>query len=969
MTTRRLTVTGWTLTTVSGTDAGGGEFTVAIPEGFSGITGLLAEGDVINVAEGMIIYQPDYLVDISSVASCFESYADTPYISLLNKLAGASPTRAIHLGNLASQFLDEAVHGEDLSYAESVGRFFHRNALDMAAAEGMGATFHRDAMAQRGNIRMAVRVTLPRFVEGYDASQALIEPSFFCERLGLQGRMDYLQEDYSVLIEQKSGKGGFPQREPDTPVWLEKHYVQMLLYEAMLRVAGGTAGGVRHSFLLYSGYRNGLVRLSYSRSLVRRALMLRNQIAFLELSYARGGAEVLLTLSAGHLRRKPMSDRFWHTWVKPGLERVLSPIQGASPLEQAYFLRMVRFVAREHVLSKMVRLNEKEERTGFAAKWHTPLEEKLAAGSIIHGLRVSGLVREEGVITKVRLTPRVEGGARPHDFRVGDIVTLYAYKEGEEPDIRRGMVHRGAIEDMGITVRLRSPQSVFNLQPCLWAIEHDFHESSTTALYRSLHRFLAAPQRRKDLIMGRRQPERDASLGLLGCYGDFDDLVLGAVRALDVFLVVGPPGTGKTSFAMLNILREQLLRGGSILLSAYTNRAVDEICSRLAEEGLDYVRMGSPLSCEACYREHLLEERGRHAANVAEMRQMVGAARIFVGTTTAITSAGASLFALKSFELAIIDEASQILEPQLLGLLAARRGGDDDGGDDVAIRKFVLIGDHKQLPAVVQQPEEESRVTEPMLRQMGLTDCRHSLFERWHNSFAGQEGIVAFLSRQGRMHHDVADFPNRAFYGGRLRVAGLPHQLEQSPSPRLRFMAVENAEQPLSDKTNMAEARVIAAEVMKAVREAGNSFDPLTTVGVIVPYRSQIAAVRQALQQLLLQQQAETTHEPPGRKAPPTQSLDPSALTIDTVERYQGSQRDVIIYGFTAHHPSQLKFLTSATFTDPLTGALIDRRLNVALTRARKREVIVGNPAILSQAPVFRTLIDYCKAHGCYEVV
>ena len=137
---------------------------------------------------------------------------------------------------------------------------------------------------------------------------------------------------------------------------------------------------------------------------------------------------------------------------------------------------------------------------------------------------------------------------------------------------------------------------------------------------------------------------------------------------------------------------------------------------------------------------------------------------------------------------------------------------------------------------------------------------------------------------------------------------------------------------------------------VKAIKEAGENFDPLKTVGVIVPYRNQIAAVRQAIATI---------------KSPYKGDLE--GLTVDTVERFQGSQRDVIIYGFTVQYRYQLRFLASATFTDPVSGNLIDRRLNVALTRAKKKEIIVGNPDILSQNAVFRSLIDYCKQHHCYR--
>ena len=976
-----LRITRWDSASIYGCDAGGNEVCIRIPEHYGDIIRLLSEGDVINVVDDIIVYQPDYLVDISSVAACFESYADTPYISLLNKLKVTPPTKAIHLGNLASQFLDEEVHGGNVDYADSVRKFFRHNALDMAASEGLGEGFHKEALAQKENIRIAVHETLEKHVEGYDASQVLLEPSFFCETLGLQGRMDLLQRDCRVLIEQKSGKGGFlrksqaQQADPDTPIWLEKHYVQMLLYRAMLRYSspdGDSSLSTPHptlSFLLYSKYRNGLVPLDVSADVLHRAMMLRNKIAYLEMSYARGGAEVLLQMKPEQLRRKPMTDRFWQTWVRPEIEKVLTPIQTATPLEQAYFLRMFRFVAREHELSKMVRKNEKEENTGFAAKWHTSLDDKLMAGSIIHQLRIEECMEEEGAVTKVRLGRDSSYSLHPysffsHNFRLGDIVVLYAYEDGTEPDVRAGVVHRGTIEEIGsdeegrlsVTVRLRAPQTTPSFTPSItpssiYALEHDFLESSTTSLFRSLHKFLSAPAHRKSLLLGQRRPEFDASRKLKGDYGQFNDLVLGAMQARDYYLVVGPPGTGKTSFALLNILKEQLLQGGSVLLMAYTNRAVDEICSKLTSEGMDFLRLGPSLSCEEAYRPYLLENRSRECRNVGEIRQLVADTRIFVGTTTAITSASNSLFRLKTFALAIIDEASQILEPQLLGILSSTCG------DRVGVGSFVLIGDHKQLPAVVQQSEEESRVTEQSLIDIGLTNCRNSLFERLYNSSVTP---LYFMSSQGRMHADIADFPNLAFYDGKLRVAGLPHQTETGKEPRVKFIAVCS---PLSmgegggrgsagsPKINTDEARIIAKEVVKAIKEAGDSFDPQQTVGVIVPYRSQIAAVRNAILE-----EGSISHP---------SSIIPH-LTIDTVERYQGSQRDVIIYGFTVRHEYQLKFLTSATFLDPVSGALIDRRLNVALTRARKREVIVGNPDILSQAPVFKSLIDYCKSHACY---
>ena len=1025
----RIIVDHWDEGTIYGRSDYGEDVEVPLPEGYEYFMKLLKEGDLINVvADKILIYQPDYLVDISSVAACFESYADTPYVALLNRLKTTPPTRAIHLGNLASQFLDEVVHGKDVDYAESVTRFFHHNAIDMAAAEGIDASFHKDAREQLENIRIAIHETLEKEVGRFDASQVLLEPSFFCETLGLQGRMDLLQRDYRVLIEQKSGKGGYPQRDPDTPVYQEKHYVQMLLYMAMLHYGYERDGQpIRNSdiqsFLLYSKYKKGLVRLGVAPELLHRALMLRNQIAYCEMSYAKGGAEVLLRMKPEQLRRKEMSDRFWATWVRPEIERVLTPIQTATPLEQTYFLRMLRFVATEHVLSKMGH-NNKED-SGFAAKWHSSLDEKLASGSIIDRLEIQELVKEESGVVALKLTQKTadEAGIASLNFRLGDIVTLYAYENNTTPDIRKTIVHRGTIDEMYneeshliINIRLRAPQSdevVFaQRKNWSWAVEHDFYEASTTSLFRSLHQFLSAPAHRKSLILGQRSPEVDRGIELKGDYGEFNPLVRGAMQARDLYLVVGPPGTGKTSFGLLNILKEQLLQGGSILLMAYTNRAVDEICSKLVEEGLDFLRIGSPFSCEKPYREYLIENRTKECKNIGEIRNLIDGCRVFVGTTTAITSASVSLFRLKSFELAIIDEASQILEPQLLGLLSATKDanitntplfkGEDGGGS--SIQRFVLIGDHKQLPAVVQQSEEDSKVTEQCLIDIGLTNCRNSLFERLYNGNVNGNGnqdkvqgdkglracspehqrsarqgtkdnqekvnvnvpvpVVYFLSKQGRMHAEIAEFPNNAFYEGKLGVVGLPHQLETIEGRRIEFIPVPKPAETESDKVNVNEARVIAREVVKAIKEAGENFDPLKTVGVIVPYRNQIAAVRQAINE-------ELSCAPVGAQAQSGTTLNSKLstlncqqITIDTVERYQGSQRDVIIYGFTVQYQYQLKFLSSATFTDPVSGALIDRRLNVALTRAKKKEIIVGNPDILCHNEIFRKLIRAVNSSG-----
>jgi superfamily I DNA and/or RNA helicase len=306
------------------------------------------------------------------------------------------------------------------------------------------------------------------------------------------------------------------------------------------------------------------------------------------------------------------------------------------------------------------------------------------------------------------------------------------------------------------------------------------------------------------------------------------------------------------------------------------------------------------------------------------------------------------IFQLKHFSLCIVDEASQILEPGLVGLLASQQ-----------IDRFILVGDHKQLPAVVQQTEQESAVDNPLLTAIGITNCRQSLFERllrWEHQ-CGRTQFIGVLRKQGRMHPDIAAFPNEMFYHReRLEPVPLEHQTDTSlhydlPSEdaadellkhhRVLFFDVKSADtSELTDKSNPAEARVVADLLRRIYRFYGARFDASKTVGVIVPYRNQIAAIRSEIERLGIAALAD--------------------ISIDTVERYQGSQRDVIVYSFTVSRPYQLDFLTSNCFVDE-DGQTVDRKLNVAITRARKQLLMTGNQNILMQNSIFARLIERYK--------
>ena len=159
---------------------------------------------------------------------------------------------------------------------------------------------------------------------------------------------------------------------------------------------------------------------------------------------------------------------------------------------------------------------------------------------------------------------------------------------------------------------------------------------------------------------------------------------------------------------------------------------------------------------------------------------------------------------------------------------------------------------------------------------------------------------------------------------------------------RVSFIPVERPEHSLSCKVNIPEAVVIASIVYASwqlYKKNGRTFLSDESVGVIVPYRNQISVVRKEIDKYGIPE----LHD----------------ITIDTVERYQGSERDIIIYGFTIQREYQMSFLTTNVFEEH--GHTIDRKLNVALTRAKEHTIIVGNPTLLHKNKIFTQLMEWAN--------
>ena len=835
----------------------------------------LFEGLKVSVLDdGLQVVEPDVLVDISTIAACFQDYGHHPLAYLINRLKPSANTSPILLGNFAGTALDQIIHDQEADFGDMLRTSFSEQALQFCTCEDFNpAKFKTDALRQVANIREAVDEL---FTE-YDRDKALLEPSFVCKALGLRGRVDLMTSDMRLLVEQKSGKKWIGYR--------EAHFVQVLLYYGVLRYNFQLDAEKVDIRLLYSKYpaSEGLLDVANNDALFREAIHLRNLIVAMEMKIAREGfASVLSQLQPDVLLQRPEKADFFQRYVRPQIEQTLQPLHSLSATEQDYLERMVTFIFREQFAQRLTQDTDDELRRGDMVYYYR----KDGDADLCHH------ILNKGMIDRI---DEEEIAVWPNDNRQ------------EEPEI---------------------------LRKDTYAIEPASSDATTTAALRSLMAFCGASPKKRNLLMGTVAPRQDATQQLSRSYHPaYDNILLRAKQARDYFLLQGPPGTGKTSMALRFLVEEELelnsslfthhssLEQSSLLLTAYTHRAVDEICSMLEESGQDYLRLGSEANCDPRFAHRLLSNAFSEKPKLSDIRQRLESVPIVVSTTLTLMTRP-FLLSLKHFSLCIVDEASQILEPYIVGLLSSD-----------SIDRFILIGDHKQLPAVVAQPDDDPR----------LHGCRLSLFERLlrQEREAGRSEFTGILQHQGRMHPDIAAFPNEWFYQQeQLRPVPLSHQLEE----RLDYN--EPSEDALDDQLMQHrvlflpaddEASLVVDVLRRLYRQIGSErFQADKSIGVIVTYRHQITQIRREMAQLGLSQLED--------------------ISIDTVERYQGSQRDVIIYSTGVQNEAELDFLTSNCFEE--SGHTIDRKLNVAMTRARKQLIMIGNPDILRKNDIYAALLS-----------
>ncbi len=936
-----------------------------------------------HVIPRLIVLEPDYLIDASAIAECFQDYAISPIHYFRNKFEAKENRSYLLLGNLANFFLDELVFAENpdtISFQDAFLRSFRQSPFEYASCEDIRSDddfrlFMQKAKRQFNHIRRVIRDDFPG--RGIDVHQCTLEPSFFSERFGFQGRLDLLHlppgEAEAKIVELKSGRLPYPAY--DSGRIALNHEVQTAVYRLMVESVFGKDARHVEAAILYSAGENPGENLRFAavyKTLEQQIIHLRNGIIANEQQLIRGDNTAVEKLFDS-LFNTVLTESRLPDFYKVKIEDIRTVLLQCSDLEKDWFYRYIRFIARELCLQKTGDVAY-ESPTGLASLWNSDFSERAGALDVLYNLSIREIDDTGSDMTIFFVRHEVDNDIV--NFREGEICIVYP-RQDENDTVLNRQILKGSIvhitaETVEVRFRYKQKNRRYFSENKLWAIEHDSIDSSYNSMYKSLYAFLNASKQKRELLLGLSAPgnlettvgcenetthqptasastkEKSDDLRPINQPAYPENIIQKAMQAEDYFLIVGPPGTGKTSIFARRLIEEYHKRpDNNILVLAYTNRAVDELCEAInaafsCDDGAcdRYIRVGTELSCAEPYRHRLLQQISEKAKNRESLRQEIRQCRIYVSTLASIQGR-MELFALKHFHLAIIDEASQILEPQIIGLLPH-------------FDKFIMIGDHNQLATIVLQKPFLSRIEEPLLREAGITDCRDSLFERLLRrcSAQGWHHACVQLTRQGRMHNDIAAFPGRYFYSDGLLPAldwqsdawSLHYSSENFfhrhvAAERTLFFSTERICGPtLSDKINGKEADTIV-RLIRSIRTLyvsnGKAFDS-STVGIIAPYRNQIALIRHRLAEAGIDGMEK--------------------VMIDTVERFQGSQRDVIILSFCINKPYQMNFLCQLNH-----DGTVDRKLNVAITRARQQLFLIGNARILKQHPVYATLIDFYR--------
>jgi len=833
----------------------------------------LGEGDFAACAETFFVLEPMRQVNATSIARSL--HCTKPQLDQLRRGKGDVTIHTLK-GQLVHSLFDRMLEGAsnmESAYREVLPGFL------VALASVTDEFFDEDAF--RADVLRHIG-SLEEFIERnpHLLEHSQLELKRYSATIGIQGRIDavFRAGNRIDILELKTGARIRPEDHAQLFIY------RLLLSDLVRRWQRNDGQDVEVTSRLLSSVDGSFAPLRVTTDFYQ-VLDARNKLIAMQYAVGRNAPHIAprhegfneqicgSCPSWTRNRCKEMSDVFGD---RPGASE--------SP-ELEYFRRFTSLVQRE--------------------RWSADQE----VADLLDDSRLEFRVKSFRTICGVRVVP----GAEPFTFEYaentsdlerGDSVLIHAGRISSTSTYH-GYVREIDTRRMRVSIPLKNlDTSVFEGQD--WIVDRFPSDVTAEASHTALYDFLVAPMNgKKAVILGTRAKARDyigdqmsagnapspnaLAKNVLAENVLSPNVVAGFSRRslnftqqeaidravnCDVFhLIWGPPGTGKT-----RVIPEIVERiNGPVLLGAFTNTAVDKMLIALLDHdpSTRFLRVGrasdSPEVAAKLqgdpaefFTENLALKYGTvHAVKEALQRTNLVAA-------TAHRASTIPYLRSRSFEMAIVDEAGQLTEPLTLGLI-------------LRARRFVLIGDDRQLP--------------PVVRTRGLA---HSMFERLKKD----SGAITLLDTQYRMHPQIMDISNRLFYGGRLR-AGITGQERRPPDGLpVVFIPVESRR---DGRSNPEEAGVVVDIVRSLTRDFGVAPE---SIGVVSPFRAQVVLLRQM--------------------------LNGAGVAVDTVERFQGGERDIMILSFVRSRGTGFVF--------------DDRRLNVAITRARRKLVLVAHPELFQKS-------------------
>lgn len=873
--------------------------------------------------ETIITLEPDFLVDVTEVSECFDFKGFNTNHYLLKKFFSSGISYAMIIGNLVNSIFDSLIENPSADFEESIELALKSRPLSIIA---LAKKEPEKIDSIRKNIAMHWE-QLRNIIQNINGDIFSIEPSFISPDYGLQGRLDLLAE-YEDIDNQKDVielKSGNPPKEDliyflneNQPVRIglwNNHFIQATCYNLLLDSSFPHRSGT--SSLLYSKSLSYPLRNAPNVVIKKQeAIDCRNRIVSIEKQFFNGDFSVLKNINIEDFGSAP-------PFLFENIENFEKSYIFDSVLLRDYFHYFIQFVTVEMFSQK---IGSSVDQYGFNSLWRETSEEK-----IVNLLAISGLIIDyEKSNFKQNHIYFNRKNKEVSSFRKGDICIIHPENHSIFGNLLKGSIKEISDNHIKISLRNKMTSSSRLKNYPIWICEPDYIDSTIKKLFSNLFDFLSSNKRKRDLILGLEIPEcvekEEYTTGNLN--KSQADAMQKAISSKDYFLVVGPPGTGKTSYFLRQTLENILnTTDETILMLAFTNRAVDQICSSLKKiEGLEFLRLGNRDSSE--HSDVLLSELAQ-SMTINEIKDKIKSSRVICSTVTS-AHVTPEIFEIKQFDTIIIDEASQIIEPQLVGLLTKAD-------------RFIMIGDEKQLPAVIVQ-KQGLAIPDESLEKIHITKEHKSIFERllinakqkeWHHCYGA-------LNQQARMHKEIQELANYLTYDGLLEVLDENSwQTEEETifskheytnilkNKRVMFIC---SKPELKSKVNLSEIEIIL-EIIQNIEKTWPEDITEKTIGIISPFRAQCSEI--------------INHLPENLK---------SRISVDTVERFQGSERDIIIISFALNYSIMLDNILSQPENKEY-----DRKLNVAMTRAKKYLYLIGNDEILRINPVYNKLFEYLK--------